>query len=303
MEIKQYGLVVLALLGVIFSLFMIFYGLRKPPVAPISFAPPIPPYAHYIAAEGIIESAYKNISLGVPFNRLVSEIYVQVGDTVQTGSPLFKLDTRELEAQKRKAEQELQVAHADFEDKQTQFSFYERLCDKKAASEQMYQQAFYAKEIARQKLQTAQASVAVITTDIERSTIHAPIDGQVLQLNIRVGEFAQDNTFSNQPLILFGDTQKYHLRIQIDEENAWRYEKGAPAIAYVRGNAKISIPLSYVYIEPYIIPKKNLTGSDIQRVDTRVLEVVYSFEKHTLPIYAGQLLDVYIQAKPNELVA
>ncbi len=270
-------------------------------MAPIIFAPPTPPYAHFIAAEGIIESAYKNISLGVPFNQLITEIFVFVGDEVQIGTPLFKLDTRQLEAQKVKAEQELEYARTDFKNKQIQFSFYERLCDKSAASEQMYQNAFYAQELARQNVQTAQAALAVITTDIERSIIRAPINGQVLQVNIRVGEFANDNTFAQQPLILFGDTKIYHLRIQIDEENAWRYINGSPATAFVRGNAKISIPLEYVYTEPYIIPKTNLSGVDTERVDTRVLEVVYRFSKENLPVYAGQLLDVYIQAKPNEI--
>ena len=160
MEIKRSGFLLLALIGILFSLYMIFYGLRKPPVAPIIFAPPIAPYTHFIAGEGIIESAFKNISLGVPFNELITEIYVFVGDTVAIGTPLFKLDTRKLEAQKIKAEQELQYAQTDYRNKEIQFSFYERLCDKSAASEQMYQNALYAKELARDNVQTAQAALA-----------------------------------------------------------------------------------------------------------------------------------------------
>jgi hypothetical protein len=58
-----------------------------------------------------------------------------------------------------------------------------------------------------------------------------------------------------------------------------------------------------VYTEPYIVPKKSLSGSDIERVDTRVLEVVYQFNREDLPVFMGQLLDIYIEAKPNEIVA
>jgi hypothetical protein len=29
-------------------------------------------------------------------------------------------------------------------------------------------------------------------------------------------------------------------------------------------------------------------------VDTRVMQVIYSFKRETLPIYPGQLMDVYI---------
>ncbi len=70
-----------------------------------------------------------------------------------------------------------------------------------------------------------------------------------------------------------------------------------------RGNSRISFPLEYVYTEPYIVPKKSLSGSDIERVDTRVLEVVYQFNREDLPVFMGQLLDIYIEAKPNEIVA
>ena len=103
-------------------------------------------------------------------------------------------------------------------------------------------------------------------------------------------------------LILFGDTQVYHLRIQIDEEDEWRFRQEAPAIAFVRGNSSISIPLTYVYTEPYITPKKSLSGSDLERIDTRVLEVVYKFQKENYPVLMGQLLDVYIEAEPRETV-
>ena len=33
-------------------------------------------------------------------------------------------------------------------------------------------------------------------------------------------------------------------------------------------------------------------------VDTRVLQVLYRFEKGDLPVYAGQVLDVFVEAKP-----
>jgi hypothetical protein len=72
-------------------------------------------------------------------------------------------------------------------------------------------------------------------------------------------------------------------------------------MAYVRGNSSISMPLKFSYIEPLIVPKQTLTGSDFERVDTRVLQVVYLFEKNSHPVYIGQLLDVYMEAKPSRV--
>ena len=53
-------------------------------------------------------------------------------------------------------------------------------------------------------------------------------------------------------------------------------------------------PLTFVRIEPYVIPKKSLTGDNTERVDTRVMQVIYSLKPEGKPIYVGQQLDVFI---------
>jgi HlyD family secretion protein len=53
-----------------------------------------------------------------------------------------------------------------------------------------------------------------------------------------------------------------------------------------------------VRVEPYVTPKTSLTGSSTERVDTRVLQVIYSFPPHALPAFVGQQLDVFIETPP-----
>jgi hypothetical protein len=55
-------------------------------------------------------------------------------------------------------------------------------------------------------------------------------------------------------------------------------------------------PLHFVCFEPYVVPKVSLTGDSTERVDTRVLQIIYSFDRGNLPIYVGQQMDVYIDA-------
>jgi hypothetical protein len=126
-------------------------------------------------------------------------------------------------------------------------------------------------------------------------------------VNVHIGEIYPTVSYNlTQPyvnlqtaLILMGTVSPLQMRIDIDEEDAWRFQKGAAATAFVRGNASIHFPMTFARIEPYIIPKTSLTGETIERIDTRVLQVLYRFEKRDLPIYAGQLLDIYIEALPN----
>lgn len=149
--------------------------------------------------------------------------------------------------------------------------------------------------IAQAAIDAAAAQVEQVKTDLERLTVRAPVDGKVLQCNVRVGEFAPAGALST-PLILFGNTDVLHVRVDIDENDAWRLKTSAAATAYVRGNTSISTGLTFVRVEPYVVPKRSLTGESTERVDTRVLQVLYAFDPKDLPVYVGQQMDVFIEA-------
>jgi hypothetical protein len=43
------------------------------------------------------------------------------------------------------------------------------------------------------------------------------------------------------------------------------------------------------------VPRRSLSGDPTERADSRVLQVIYSFERAILPVYVGQRLDVFIE--------
>ena len=117
-------------------------------------------------------------------------------------------------------------------------------------------------------------------------------------MKVRLGEYAPTGSLS-QPLMLIGNTKLLHVRVDVDENDAWRVRADAPATGYVRGNRDINTSLRFVRIEPYVVPKRSLTGDSTERVDTRVLQVLYAFDGGRLPIYVGQQMDVFIEAQPR----
>lgn len=308
--LRKYLLPFLALLGAIFGLLTVRWTQKEVPTPPILFPPPKSPYDHAIAAVGIIEASSQNISIGTPFNEIIDKIFIVEGDRVKTGDPLFQLDLRNFEAILKSAQASYSLSLIDLEWKELQFSFYKRLKDTRAVSEQVYQEVHYAFLQAQENVKVAQANVNLAETNIQRAIIRAPIDGKILQVNIHVGEIAPIIPFisgqstwltaANGTLILMGKTEPMQVRIDIDEDDAWRFENGSQAAAFVRGNSHINFPLKYLRTEPYIIPKSSFTGQTSERVDTRVLQVLYNFEKKDLPIYAGQILDIFIESKPIE---
>ncbi len=278
--------------------------------------PPISPYAHVVAAEGLVEASSENISIGTSLSEVVTDVPVVVGQKVKAGDPLFKLDDRQLQADLLARQAELGVAQTQvkvdsalFADAKRQLEFAETLSDKRAMSSEEWAKRQYAAEAAQARLEAAKAQVAAadaqvksVQTQIERSTVRAPIDGEVLQVKIHVGEYAPAGV-STTPLILLGQLRPLNIRVDVDEHEAWRVDRNAKAIATVRGNANLKTPVCFVRFEPFVLPKKSLTGDSTERVDTRVLQVIYRVEDDTLPLFVGQQMDVFIEAAPVQTMA
>ena len=129
---------------------------------------------------------------------------------------------------------------------------------------------------------------------LDQLTVRAPADGNILQVNNRVGEYLS-STAGTAP-VLFGDTDSLMVRVDVDEINASRVRPGSDAIATLKGDSTRSFPLKFVRIVPYMIPKENLTGQNSERVDVRVLQLEFSFKPPAFPVYVGQQVDVFIQS-------
>lgn len=150
-------------------------------------------------------------------------------------------------------------------------------------------------EVQRAAVLQAEAQVRGTETDIERTLVRAPVDGQVLQVSVRLGQFAAMQW--KEPLVVLGDIRRLHVRVDIDEQDVPYFRKGLKAVATLKGKPNVRFPLEYVDIEPYVIPKQSLTGSNSERVDTRVLQVIYALpDERAVPLYIGQQMDVYLEA-------
>jgi multidrug efflux pump subunit AcrA (membrane-fusion protein) len=154
------------------------------------------------------------------------------------------------------------------------------------------------KRVAQAVVDRAQAQIKQTETEIDRLTTCALVDGQVLQVNVRPGEFV--GAPPGQALIVLGNVTQLHVRVDIDEYDIPRFIPSAPARATLKGQPNGDFfPLKFVRVEPYVIPKKSLTGDNTERVDTRVLQVIYAIDSagHR-PLFVGQQVDVFIDATP-----
>jgi HlyD family secretion protein len=256
---------------------------------------------------------------------LKAELAVRQTALQQAKEKLARLKSMPRPEEIPEAQARVKEAEAALADVKNQQSLAESVKDKRAISEEELRRRRYAVQVADAKLAQARAQLALLKagswkpdvdvaraevaaaeaqvkatqTDLERLTIRALVHGQVLQVSNRLGEFAQAGMLQT-PLMLLGNVDRLHVRVDVDENEAWRVSSDAPARAFVRGNREINTAIQFVRTEPYIVPKRSLTGDTTERVDTRVLQILYGFERGDLPVYVGQQMDVFIEAPPLE---
>jgi hypothetical protein len=90
--------------------------------------------------------------------------------------------------------------------------------------------------------------------------------------------------------------------VDVDEESAPMVKPGGTARAILRGFPDRPLSLDFVRIEPWVRPKVSLTGAVNERVDTRVLQVVFRLAPTTMPVYVGQQVDVFMEGVPRAAV-
>lgn len=299
----------ISLMGMVAALLLVKHlRTEVPPSVPLGI-PASSPFAASIGGQGIIESVEENVKVAAPGPGLVSQVLVKVGDRVERGAPLFLLDSREAASQVRVQEAQLpsldarvREAEALLADRSDQSSRSLALAVRRCISAEEGQKARSAVDIAVAQLQRSRADLQYARAQLEQSRVRldllivkAPRSGTVLQVNVRPGEYASAQ--APEPPVLLGETEQLQLRADIDEDSAESVNPGCQAYAYLKGRRSVQIPLHFVRIEPYIVPKKSLTGASSERVDTRVLQVIFRFERPGIPLYVGQQMDVFLESK------
>lgn len=298
---RIYVLVSCAIVGIAIAVYAVIDTNRPAPTKTAPMPRQVVPFASYVAGTGITETGRGNVSIGTAVPGVVIEVHVRVGDQIKSGDPLFKIDDRDLQARMAVARADVSQASAALAKPRHRLEFLTNLQtrDRSAISVEAISNARDDVVAAEATLASARALERQIEVDIERSVVRSPTAGRVLQVNTRPGEFA-GNSGQAGPLVLVGSDTRTYLRVDIDENDAWRVRPEAKALAVVRGNPSRKFPLRHEYIEPYVVPKTSLTGQSTERSDHRVLQVIYSFEATAFPVYLGQQMDAYIEAAPAE---
>ncbi len=139
---------------------------------------------------------------------------------------------------------------------------------------------------------------------LDKYTLRAAGDGVVLAIRAGVGSYVTQQgvydpytqSSNNPPLVLGSPPQQLNVRCYVDEILIPRLPPAAEMKArmVVRGGGA-TVPLRFARIEPLVTPKIDLSDQRQERVDVRVLPVLFHLDPGAARgIYPGQMVDVYI---------
>ncbi len=300
----------LALAGVVAATVLVLRLRAQPPPPKPLAQPSRSPFPHTLAATGILESTRENVRLGVPKSGLIQKVFVNIGDRVRAGDPLLQLDDRETRARLATSQSQLAalkaaltVEEVQLADALDQLARVQKLERNRIATEDESKRREFAAQAMQARIVKTRADIAAAQSQVEQAqvelailSIRAPRDATILQLNTRPGEYA--NTLATEPLMILGDVDQLQIRADVDEQNAPLVQPNQPAVAFLKGDTQRKLPLRFVRIDPFVIPKRSLTGDTAERVDTRVLQIIFQLDRPDFPLYVGQQVDVFIQRAP-----
>ena len=308
---------ILPILAVIAIIVSIVIVLRTQPDRALAQPVRTPPVANgrpVVAGAGVVEPASELIEIGAEVPGVVDRVFVAAGDTVGAGAPLFSVDSRDARAAVRAAEarvarlrSQVAAARTSLSVARRQYALYAQAGDPRAVSRQEVITRQGAVEdtaaqaaVASAQLREAEAQLQTARVTLARHLVRAPKAATVLQVRTREGQFAPAGRQGNgdqDPLVTMGVIDPLHVRIDIDENEIERVALGQAASISPRGAAARRVQVAFVRAEPLIVPKRSLTNASTERVDIRVLQLIYALPRGRRDYFVGQQVDAFVPAK------
>jgi membrane fusion protein (multidrug efflux system) len=188
----------------------------------------------WIRAIGSVR-ADQRVSLSAEVGGSLAEIQVEVGDIVEEGDLLARLDDERLRIARDLAQAEVEMAAANLEKSRRDARRQANLYEDQVTSEYTLEQVQLKARIDQGQLKVSRARLAAAERNLADTSIVSPVDGEITRRHVEVGELVEAGT----PLFDVAKIDRVKVVVHVSELEITQLRKGQQAEIRVDGHAGI----------------------------------------------------------------
>ena len=233
-------------------------------------------------------AAHKTTEIGPRVDGIIEEIFVKVGDRVQSGDPLFR--TRQVHYQIRVDEvsHSLLLAQAELKHAKRERDRIESLHSSSVASEDRLDDVRTSQDMAAARLGKARAAHARALQELEDTTVRAPYPGAITHRYVDEGAMMRTMMSGNSPVIQIMKMDIVAAIIQVPEVHLSQVHIGTPARVKVDGIERV------IESEVYVL-------NDLVDPVSRAFEVRLPIANEDLEIKPGLFVQAELLPEPRQV--
>lgn len=182
----------------------------------------------------------------------VIEKYIQGGEQVVAGQPLYRIDTRAYSSAFAAAQANAAQAEAVYENAKSDLSRYEMLVHSGAVSKQVYERQKSATESYRAAYEAARSQVQMASDNLGDTIVTAPFSGTLSMDDVNVGTFV---TAGQTPMVTISSTDPLYVQFDMSESEYLQLKREKSGTGTLGNHLKLRLSDGSIYEE---------TGSIVQ---------------------------------------
>jgi HlyD family secretion protein len=171
-----------------------------------------------VSATGAL-SAVTTVQVGTQVSGQIEAILVDFNDRVKKGQLIARIDPTLQQQTVRDAQAGLERNQAELEQAQREYDRNRQLFERKVLTEIEFNNAKYALAVARANVKSAQVTLERARQNLQYTSIHAPIDGIVVERNVNVGQTVAASLNTPQLFLIANDLAQMQILASVDESD------------------------------------------------------------------------------------
>ena len=228
-----------------------------------------------VSAAGEIGPA-EQVSVRPEVNGKISELPVDLGDSVKKGAMLFTLDDRDLQIERESAQKEIERATLQMGQAERNYNRSQQLFNEKLISQELFEDTKTQFELSKNALERSKKALDLINDRLRKTRVEAPFDCTVLTRPVSIGQAVSGSGGFNSgtEVLTIADLRTMIINAHINQADVTRLKMDQEVEVTVEAVAGLKVTGRVERIAPQAMIKNNIKGFAVRillkDVDPRV---------------------------------